>query len=96
LSGFLPEVMAELDDLSGSYGKYYGYPDCCIREFHTVLRAGCKEKRRKLKQKKEINYLVSNGSGFIPCDMHAMKIYKKEIALSELIKDRECPHPFSQ
>lgn len=63
-------------------GKYYGYPDCCIKSF-------CKGHSYSKKQ-----IMVHNSSGFIPCKKHAQQILDGKITLSDLIQNRICKTPF--
>lgn len=66
-------------------GRYYGYPDCCVREFYAILSEKDPYKIRRMRQEKAINYYVSQKSGFIPCDKHAMKLYRGTIDLTDLL-----------
>jgi len=63
-------------------GKYYGYPDCCIKSF-------CERNNYDYNQNK-----VHNSFGFIPCPKCAKRIINGEIKLNDLIKNRKCKTPF--
>lgn len=65
-------------------GEYFGYPQCCIDEFG----------RNPLNQRLEEQNVASNGTGFIPCKMHAIMILRGKIQLKDLITNRQCPFKF--
>ena len=67
-----------------SYGKYYGYLKCCIKQFEEQFK----------KTKNELNIKVSKSTGFIPCDYHTNKILLGDITLENLIKNRICKSKF--
>lgn len=77
-----------------SNGIYYGYPNCCIKEFHQILLEEDPIIKEELKERKKLNYLVSNNSGFIPCDYHTTKIINNEIKLEDIIQNRICKSKF--
>lgn len=66
------------------YGRYYGYPECCIEAF-------CKKGFNELSPNQE---RVHKFKGFIPCESHSIQIINGEITLKDLIKNRVCPFPF--
>lgn len=70
-------------DLSFSLGIYFGYPLCCRMEFCTDIMNGLEPSERNI-----------DGSGFIPCRSHFVRVRLGEIKLSDLIIDRICPTPF--
>ena len=68
-----------------SKGEYYGYPECCIRAFHTfvMFRDISPERQRAAK------------NGFVPCQDCAEKILNGQRKLHELIlPTRKCDKPF--
>lgn len=65
------------------YGRYYGYPTCCIKHFCRHLGSLTWHQSR-----------VHNGYGFIPCPYHAKKIYHGEITIESLITNRVCETEF--
>jgi len=66
-----------------STGIYFGYPMCCIAQFIN----GYPDKTAK-------NGDVSQGYGFIPCDLHAQQIRDGKTNLEKIITERVCPTPF--
>ncbi len=72
-----------------SNGHYYGYPQCCIKAFHVMLRNEVKfidisQERQQVAKK-----------GFIPCQACAEKILRGEKTTEDLIlPSRVCPRPF--
>lgn len=69
-------------------GKYFGYPDCCIRQFlNDSINGTYNEPDRNI----EGNY-----SGFVPCRKCKAKIEAGETTLAGLIKNRAHPQPFPQ
>ncbi len=77
-----------------SFGVYFGYPECCIREFHAVLFEKDPLRKAELRQGRALNHAVSNRSGFVPCDYHTGLVASGMIRLEELIKGRICKKPF--
>lgn len=69
-------------------GKYYGYPECCIEFFMTIMV------NRELGKKAQINRMVSNDTGFIPCTNHARQILKKKMTLEDILQNRQCETKF--
>lgn len=74
-------------------GKYFGYPDCCIKDFIDrslkVLQAKVLEDiPPHTKQQMDVSF----GTGFVPCDACANKVTRE--TLSTLIVDRSCKYPF--
>jgi|SRR3972149_4068279 len=81
-------------------GEYYGYPECCIKEFIHTCERGKNPNNHPTKDDK-LRFRMShvNGvySGFIPCLQHAKLIAIGKIKLSDLIKNRHTnlqPFPF--
>lgn len=77
-------------------GNYYGYPECCIKEFVKYPPSKMKFLNKK---ESEIRYraghLHGNFTGFIPCLKHAKEILSGNITLVSLIKTtRETPIQF--
>lgn len=68
-------------------GKYFGYPECCIDAFSN---------RKFLNSHTDEQKEVSNGTGFIPCQKHALEILAGKIKIDDLITNRECKFPFPQ
>lgn len=60
--------------LAYSLGKFYGYPECCIKEF-------CKN----IFHDEDSHTRNIDGSGFVPCTEHYEKIKKEEITLDSLV-----------
>lgn len=63
------------------YGKYYGFPECCIHDF-------CHPRGNRDRQ-----FQASNSTGFVPCKDHAEQILSGQVTLEELITNRK--HPIS-
>jgi hypothetical protein len=82
-------------NIKKSLGIYYGYPECCIREFHAVMFETDPAKKAEMKKRRKLNHAVSNGTGFIPCDHHTALVHSGAIVLSELIQNRICERPFT-
>jgi hypothetical protein len=75
------------------YGRYYGYPVCCIKEF-TVYMSMNRINQQKYKKETELNVKVSRNTGFIPCNYHTNKILIGEMKLEDLIINRICKSKF--
>ena len=69
-------------------GKYYGYPECCIEFFMTIMV------NKEFGKKAQINRKVSNDTGFIPCTKHAEQILEKKITLENILYNRQCETKF--
>ena len=68
------------------YGKYFGYPECCIQDF---IQFYLKEKLRTDEQEKVKCF------GFIPCHQHALDILTGKITLEAIIlSSRQHHKPF--
>lgn len=67
-----------------NFGKYYGYPDCCIKEFY------CPPFLRKTSR----NLLPDNSTGFLPCANCAKLIVQGKTTLDKLLTNRYCAFPF--
>ena len=65
-----------------SLGNYYGYPECCIKDF------------KKIQRPNKLQIKISNKSGFIPCMMCCQLIINDEIKIKHLIQNRKCKIPF--
>jgi len=68
------------------YGKIFGYPDCCIREFildSSMINNLGIDRRNKT----QIKVAVST-HGFVPCKEHARLIRKKKTTPEDLVRDR--------
>ncbi len=78
-----------------SIGIYYGYPECCIKNF--VRNILCKGKYASAikKSPSRIQRRISNHCGFIPCSYCCWKILTKQIKIEDLIKNRICENPFT-
>lgn len=59
------------------YGRYFGYPECCIRSF---VRGPIFASDRNPVQLK-----ASNHTGFIPCVKHSKQVVSGKIKLEDLI-----------
>lgn len=66
------------------WGAYYGYPECCVREFRASLGLLFADPLRS----------EMTEGGFVPCSEHAMKLLLGAVKRKNLIRDRRCPHPF--
>lgn len=76
-----------------TFGKLFGYPDCCIEEFISCVADKNKDPFLRTKR---IPRRMSNHTGFIPCSYCAWKILTKQCELKDLIKDRTFYKPFPQ
>jgi hypothetical protein len=73
-----PEKMKE-------YGKIFGYPECCIKEFihdTSIMKITGKDPRNKTQIK--VGILTH---GFVPCKEHARLIKRKKITPEDLVRD---------
>lgn len=68
------------------YGKYYGYPMCCINAFVIRLHNNqCIEPNQEL---------ASMYTGFVPCMKCSEKIVSKKLSPQDILKNRKCKHTF--
>ena len=58
-------------------GRYFGYPECCIRSFIRGPILACNRNPVQLE--------ASNHTGFIPCVKHSKQIVSGKITLKDLI-----------
>lgn len=58
-------------------GRYFGYPECCIRSFIRGPLFAC--------DRNPVQLVASNGTGFIPCVKHAKQVVSGKIKLKDLI-----------
>lgn len=63
-----------------SWGRYFGYPDCCIRDFESRSRAP--KEPRKL-----------HGTGYIPCPTCNMKSEEELIQAIDTKRQHDKPFP---
>jgi len=70
-------------DLAYSLGIYFGYPECCSKEFADDILNNRNPFDRNI-----------DGSGFIPCRKHFIEIQLGNIQLKDLINNRVCSKPF--
>jgi len=70
-------------------GRYYGYPECCIKQLIDDCNIGIKFVDRK-------NRLKASKNGFVPCSKHADLINNNKISISSIIKNRLCSQPFEK
>ncbi len=69
-----------------TYGKFFGYPDCCIKSFGEIAILF-------LLRPTEVKQATLNG--FVPCLACAKKLIAKQITYEELINpNRRCTIPF--
>ena len=69
------------------YGKYYGYPPCCIHAFI--------QRFRRNEKPSDMLRMAGQGTGFIPCEYHAERILSNKMRIDECISpDRQCEKPF--
>jgi hypothetical protein len=61
------------------WGDYFGYPKCCIRSFHDMLKSGYQHKDLSHERK------IVTTNGFVPCQNCAERIVRGEITIYELI-----------
>jgi hypothetical protein len=73
---------AEHTDQWEYYGKYYGFPVCCINAFCNSRKVS----KARLK--------AADGTGFIPCAKHAAQVNSGKIKLGSLVKNRICKNKF--
>ena len=69
-------------------GKYFGYPECCIREYNAILAKGGRKSPEQLLVRSQHNH------GFTPCTAHARRILLGVITVESLIRNRICPLPY--
>jgi hypothetical protein len=77
-------------------GVYYGYPQCCIDNFVHKIMNCCDRDRKTIKVLFKLNFMVSENSGFVPCNEHTSQIIKKKCTLKHLIANRECKQQFNK
>ena len=65
--------MKSIIDKWKHFGKYFGYPKCCIHSF-------CFEVTTRSQRKS------GNKSGFIPCKYHSKLVLSKKIKLESLMR----------
>ena len=70
-----------------AYGVYYGYPDCCIKEFCELL---LRKRKPTIEQ-----ILTGKGSGFIPC-LECCEKVKEGMRIEEILVNRKCPMAFPE
>lgn len=70
-------------------GRYFGYPECCIREYNIILG-----KRGKRSPEQLLVLSKHPGNGFVPCTAHARQILLGTITIEKLIHNRICPLPY--
>lgn len=79
-------------DYYNKVGKFFGYPECCIKEFQqrvmSILETG------RTPTGSDIQAKASENLGFLPCKKHAQEILDGKITLKDLIKDRICEEDF--
>ena len=63
-------------------GKYYGYPECCIKAFGRFIRPH------------PLQLEVTNHGGFVPCLRCSKLIIDGKIKIEDLIQNRECELPY--
>ncbi len=74
-----------------SNGHYYGYPKCCILDFHKMLRENKTFKDIPVERQRTAK------NGFIPCQSCAEKIGCGKIKVDDcILHTRQCPKPFSK
>lgn len=71
-----------------SIGKELGYPDCCIDEHIKTRISGT------LTTCYDLNFQLSDNTGFVPCWKCSNKILYKYVTLENLIKNRIYYKPF--
>lgn len=72
-------------------GRSLGYPECCIKEFGMQPPALMRKRSPTRQDKRRYNAACIDGAftGFIPCDKHARQIIAGEIAINDLISNRD-------
>ena len=74
-----------------SNGHYYGYPICCILDFHKMLRENKKVKDISFERQRTAK------NGFVPCQVCAEKIVQGNMKVEDcILPTRQCPKPFNQ
>lgn len=72
--------------MNSIYGKFLGYPECCIEEFGDVAIPFLF--RMEITKKASVN-------GFLPCPSCAQKLLDGKVSYEELINpNRRCSVPF--
>lgn len=69
------------EDKFRSYGKHFGYPQCCIDAFCVTTYSSASALRRRY---------TDTFAGFVPCEEHAEQLKVGTITHKDLIKDRKC------
>ena len=68
------------------YGKFYGFPTCCIQEFKEYFEEA-KERTNEQRQ--------ACSNGFVPCHEHSLQILSGTVKIEDLIlPTRKCPKPY--
>ena len=70
------------------YGRYFGYPECCIKDF--IKRVGIFRSTKGLKMEKR----KLHGTGYVPCP-ECNKLDKKTL-IETIKKNRAHPQPFPE
>jgi hypothetical protein len=65
-------------------GKFYGYPDCCIKEF--LVNAS------QMLPPEGVRKQAAH-RGFVPCENHSRELLQLKVSYSGLLKNRICPMP---
>ena len=82
-------------DKSRLFGKYYGYPDCCIDQWiNDSPYANGKPGNKITELQEEVYQMGSKDYGFYPCDKCCLKIIRGQITIDQLIINRICPDKF--
>lgn len=73
--------------LNGTYGRFLGYPDCCIKAFGDPVRVYFRSRPTVVQEQFR--------NGFLPCADCATKLADGSITHEELINPRrKCSVPF--
>ena len=86
-------------DMYISLGIYYGYPDCCIKQFMNFTDKKNNQHEQTEIRKKSVDILNSlhiKSKGFVPCLSCCKKLQQdKTLSICNLIKNRECIIPYN-
>ena len=82
------------------FGKYFGYPDCCIdnyvKDMKLLRYIGNLNMINKKLRNDRICAMKKINSPYIPCHSHAYLINKGEITEPNILITRECPLSYEE
>lgn len=74
-------------DREAKFGRFYGYPECCIKSF--LEKSGEPYWYEKHLEKYPKARAAMNNCGFIPCEAHLAEIEDGKTMLKDLIANRK-------